>query len=107
MELTEDTPPFKASPIEDADKNVKLKIVDELLDEIIPSSPPQPPPSNHRYRTRSSMNATNDTQIRTRPVREKAAPVPPRPKPSFIKYKGKVEYQTELHDIAHQSHQLL
>lgn len=72
-------------------------------DKVIPPTPP----SNHHYRTRSSMNGASDTQTRIRPVREKKAPAPPRPKPSFIEYKGKVEYHTELHDIAHMSHQLL
>lgn len=89
-------------PIENTNSIEKLENENEA-DEVIPATPP----SNHRYKTRSSMNGTNDTQIRTRPVREKKEPAPPRPKPSFIEYKGKVEYHTELHDIAHMSHQLL
>lgn len=89
-----------ASPIENTSSNGKLE---DDADEVIPPTPP----SNHRYRTRSNMNGTGDSLTRTRPVREKKAPAPPRPKPSFIEYKGKVEYHTELHDIAHMSHQLL
>lgn len=104
MESFKNSSPLAPLSTENPNSNVKLDNDDDR-DEAIPPTPP----SNRRYRTRSSMNGTNDIhcQTRTRPVREKAMPAPPRPKPSFIKYKGKVEYHTELHDIAHMSHQLL
>lgn len=102
MESNGNTSPLTALPIVDSNSNAELDHEDDR-DEVIPPTPP----SNHRYRTRSSMNATNDTEACTRPVREKKGPAPPRPKPSFIEYKGKVEYHTDLHDIANMSHELL
>lgn len=102
MDSTENSSPLRALATENSESNAKLDI-DEGYDEVIP---PTPPPTNRRV-TRSGMNAINDAQTRTRPVREKKAPAPPRPKPKFIEYKGKVEYHTDLHDIAHMSHQLL
>lgn len=64
-------------------------------------------PSN-RYRTRSSVTKTesqeNNSQISQNKTKK---PYVPRPKPSFIEYKGKVDYFTEFHDIAFASDNLL
>lgn len=102
MKSTEDKAPLTVLSQDELNLNGK-RDHDVDCDDVIPSSPP----SNRRYGTRSSANGSNVMQTRTRPVREKAAPRPPPPKPRFIEYKGKVEYHTELHDIALMSHNLL
>lgn len=53
-----------------------------------------------RYQTRSSVFEKQNTER----VDEKKAILQ---KPVFIKYKGRIEYHTELHDIAFHSDQLL
>lgn len=69
---------------------------------------PPAAPVIHGYRTRQSLSEIKgNSPSRTRPVQEKNAPAAPRPEPSFIEYNGKVEYQTEMHDIALASDQLL
>lgn len=51
-----------------------------------------------RYSTRSSVSRTESLEISSK-KRPRTA-TEPRPKPSYIDYKGKVEYYTEFHDIA-------
>lgn len=97
MESMADASVLKALSTKNSDSIVKLENDDDFDDEIPPS-----------HRTRSSLNAASNTNgTRTRSARTKSLPAPPRPKPSFIEYKGKVEYHTELHDIALMSHELL
>lgn len=58
-----------------------------------------------RYRTRSSVIQSEEV-IQIERKKSNSAGVP-RPKPSFIEYKGKVEYFTEFHDIAFAADNLL
>lgn len=61
-----------------------------------------------RYRTRSSVLQSDSTTENGQTERKKSTSASvPRPKPTFIEYKGKVEYFTEFHDIAFASDNLL
>lgn len=87
------------------DNNSNVKSNDEHDDDEI--GPPAVPVT-HGYRTRRSLSEIKgNSPTRSRPVREKKGPAAPRLKPSIIEYNGKVDYQTEMHDIALAADQLL
>lgn len=84
-------------------KNIEADCIALVLDNKQMQTPSPPP---KRYKTRSSVTANTAISISSYEINERPKALP-RPKPAFIDYNGKVEYHTEMHDIAFNSDKLL
>lgn len=86
------------------DFKVKSRVLEDKTNEVAAknnggvSPKTDDAPQEKRYRTRASAPLTKPEELKK--------PEPPKPKP-FIEYKGKIEYATEMTDVAFMSDGLL